>query len=185
MCIGDNQAGVNKVVSDAEKLRSTINQSVGGGLSGIKEEIGSLQNRLFSFSGLLHVGFGAEAGRNIFHELHEGIAEFAGGMIEGMKAGEDFFTSVGDGAAKLLGLKTNLEQVREQATKYAADMKAISDASGAIRQDLEGKPDAKFPFLKTGARDESELNKLREASNKAAEDAKEATDALLAIAHRR
>lgn len=101
------------------------------GLDGVRNEITRLTDHVTSFSGILHIAFGASAARAIFHELHHVVMEAGESFVDAQQHGLSFGDSLASAAGKALGFKTRLDEVieaekalakvSEQAAKARAD----------------------------------------------------------------
>ena len=102
-----------------------VDVNMSAGFNSIGKTLGDLSNKIFSFQGLLKVGFGAQVGRKIFTEMHEGAIHFAEGLHEATVAGEGLGDSLTDAARKAIGLETSSERVAKhwkEAAEHAAQI---------------------------------------------------------------
>lgn len=102
--------------------------NMSAGLSNVAHTIDHLREHIMSFEGLLHIGFGTSAARAIFHGLHHGILEVGEGFREAQEHGLGFAASLGDGLAKVLGMRSAVEEIKEHEKQAAEAAKEHADA---------------------------------------------------------
>ncbi len=96
------------------------------------QEVEHLGSKFTSLHGLLAIGLGVHLGRALFSEIHKGVMELASGFTEGMKAGEGFFDSIGEGLRKVAGLETHIEGLNKRMVENRKLAKEVGAAATAV-----------------------------------------------------
>jgi hypothetical protein len=132
--------------ADAEKLRSSVNNSISGGLSGISDQIGQMSSKVLSFQGVLRIGLGGQVMREIFHGLHAAAKEFIEGIAGAREANEGWIESVTDGGRALLGMQTHFAETAKRAKELKETLESLQKTSSAASNVLS--PEKKeFEYL--------------------------------------
>src|SRR5436190_1432805 len=85
-----------------------------GGLRQLSEQLHSGMKSMRDFNAVLELGFGMRIGRMIFEKIHEGFVHFVEGANEASHAGLSLGDAYLDGAKKILGMKTAVEELNEK-----------------------------------------------------------------------
>ncbi len=142
-------------------------QSVQGGLRGLSHSLEQSLGPLRSFKALTELAFGFHVGRFFFSQLHEGLMKAGEGFGAALDSGQGFFESMVDGARKMVGLKTKVDETTEslKSLKTIAEaFNAATTAGGLAIFHGEGRKDLlEFPGLPNAREAEAAIAKYKEA----------------------
>jgi hypothetical protein len=143
-----------------------------GEVEGFAHKMHETLGVLRQFKPITELGFGFGIGRQAFEQLHEGIVKVAEGFAEGLQHGETFFEALGDGASRVMGMKTSFEQAAEAAKKYSEQVEILAHAREAIDKISGNKEDLPFSNLSAADNDgyKKQLAELTKARDDAAKD---------------
>ncbi len=102
--------------------------SMKSGFDGVAKSMDRLSEKVLSFEGVLHIAFGAQAARAIFHAVHHGIIEAGEGFREATEYSLGFGESIENAFQKVFGLKTVVDGIKESEKLTAAAAKDHADA---------------------------------------------------------
>ncbi len=128
-------SGMNTAAQQTQQFAAKVNASSREStetMSRWGQEVEHLGSKFTSLHGLLAIGFGVHLGRALFSEIHKGVMELASGFTEGMKAGEGFFDSIGEGLRKVAGMETHIEGLNKRIVENRKLAKEVGAAATAV-----------------------------------------------------